>query len=130
MIKINEIFILKPGIRTDRIYQDSQKRTFQIMKPTLFSNMLLSQTTIIKRPKIDDLYLLSTLDGAIHAVDSSNYNILWTQSKLSGSLVTSHYNQDSSTIDNIDDIVYIPEPGEDGTLYYHTKINGLKVLYN
>lgn len=99
------------------------------MKSAIFINMLHSQT-IMKRPKIDDIYLLSTLDGAIHAVDGSNYNILWTQSKLSGSLVTSHYNKESSAIDNIDDILYIPEPGDDGTLYYHTKIDGLKVTHN
>ena len=68
----------------------------------------------------DDIILLSTIDGALHARDRRTGRKRWTLRMPDPMIQAEHYQQNRSNLDDFqvqDDYVFIVEPSSDGQLY-------------
>jgi len=68
----------------------------------------------------DDIVLLSTIDGALHARDRRTGTKRWTLKMPNPMIQAEHYRQNRSNLDEFqvqDDYIFIVEPSSDGQLY-------------
>ncbi|KAJ9654629.1 bifunctional endoribonuclease/protein kinase ire1 [Neophaeococcomyces mojaviensis] len=80
----------------------------------------LNQARLLSDWEADDILLLSTIDGALHARDRRTGRQRWTLEMPDTPMIeTVHYQQNTSLYElaNQEDFIFIVEPSKDGQLY-------------